>query len=179
MPVRRARRHGLADTGTLGGAKQIGLVGACLALGLAMAACSPITHTHGYSPRADELESVTVGVDDRASVQQKLGQPSTIGSFDDSDWYYISIRTETLAFYQPEVVDQRVVTVSFDPNGRVSAVDRYGIEDGQVVNLVRRTTPTSGRKLTILQQIFANLGRFENRDDLLNQGGTPGVPGQP
>ncbi|MEL6316013.1 MAG: outer membrane protein assembly factor BamE [Pseudomonadota bacterium] len=134
---------------------------AALAVAIAIGACSPIVRTHGYTPRAQELEALQVGVDTRDSVQQKLGRPSTIGAFSDDDWYYISIRTETLAFYAPEVVEQRVVTVSFDAEGVVNDVGRYGVEDGKVINLVTRVTPTSGRRLTILQQIFSNIGRFE------------------
>lgn len=136
-----------------------GVLTAALAL-LALSACSPIVKTHGYAPRAAELDSVAVGADTRETVRQKLGRPSTIGAFDADEWYYISIRTETVAFFEPEVVDQRVVTISFDANGMVTEVDRYGLEDGQVVNLVTRTTPTSGRRLTVLQQIFQNIGRF-------------------
>ncbi|MEO0717659.1 MAG: hypothetical protein AAFZ06_02150 [Pseudomonadota bacterium] len=74
------------------------------------------------------------------------------------------MKTEALAFFEPEVVDQQVVTVSFDSTGVVENVNRYGLEDGQVVDLVTRTTPTSGRKLTILQQIFGNLGRFDTQE---------------
>lgn len=139
------------------------------ALAAALSACSPIKHTHGYTPRAAELESVRVGSDTRQSVMEKLGRPSTIGSFDDDDWYYISMKTETLAFYSPDVVEQQVVLISFDPaTGIVSDTGRYGVEDGRVVDLVSRTTPTSGRKLTILQQIFANVGRFTDQRNLLD-----------
>lgn len=127
---------------------------------IAAAACTPIVKTHGYAPRAAELESVQVGVDTRDTVRQKLGRPSTTGAFNDDEWYYISIRTETVAFYEPEVVEQRVVTISFDAAGQVNDVARYGLEDGKVINLVTRTTPTSGRRLTVLQQVFQNIGRL-------------------
>ena len=33
----------------------------------------------------------------------------------------------------------------------------YGLEDGQIVNISDRTTPTPGREMTILQQLFSNL----------------------
>lgn len=125
-----------------------------------LAGCSPIVHTHGYTPRANELDEIVVGADTRQTIQQKLGRPSTVSTFDAADWYYISVKTETTAFYSPEVVEQMVVTVSFDEQGTVSNVGRYGLEDGQVIDLVSRTTPTSGRELTIIQQIFGNLGRF-------------------
>lgn len=136
------------------------IIAAALAVSGVVAGCTPMSHTHGYTPRAAELEGIRAGADTRDTVQRKLGRPSTIGAFDDADWYYISMRTETFAFYAPEIVEQNVVTVSFDESGVVSDVSRYGLEEGRVVDLVTRTTPTSGRKLTILQQIFANLGRF-------------------
>lgn len=131
-----------------------------LSLAAVLIGCSPTTHSHGYTPRSAELDEIAIGQDTRESLQKKLGRPSTISAFTDDDWYYISVKTETLAFYKPEVVDQTVVTVTFDEGGRVSDVNRFGMEDGQVVDLISRTTPTSGRKLTILQQIFANVGRF-------------------
>ena len=140
--------------------------------------CSPIKHSHGYTPRADELDQIKVGIDTRSSVQNKLGRPSTLGAFDDDDWIYVSIKSETLAFFEPEVVDKRVVLVTFDKQGVVADIGNYGIEDGRVIDLVSRTTPTSGRKLTILQQVFQNVGRYGG-GNILDQigGGRPGTPG--
>lgn len=149
--------------------------GLLAASALVVAACSPIKRTHGYTPRAEELARVQVGVDTRETVMEKLGRPSTLGTFDSSEWYYISQQTEALAFYAPEIVDRSVVTVSFDETaGTVSDVGRYGLEDGRVVDLVTRTTPTAGAKLTLLQQIFANLGRF----NAANASSPPRVPGR-
>ena len=34
----------------------------------------------------------------------------------------------------------------------------YGMEDGRVIDLETRTTPTLGRELTILEQLLGNLG---------------------
>ncbi len=148
-----------------------------VALALAVAAlaagCSPIVHVHGYTPRAAELETVKAGVDTRDSVLRKLGRPSTIGSFDAKEWFYISLRSETYAFYEPEVTEQRVVLVEFDDAGMVREVGRYGLEDGRVIDLVTRTTPSSGRKLTILQQIFQNLGKYRSGRDLLRSVNSP------
>lgn len=144
------------------------VVVAAAAVALLAAACSPLQHTQGYTPRAEELESIVVGADTRQTVQAKLGRPSTLGSFDDDAWYYISIKTEQLAFYAPQVIDQTVVAIGFDETGAVSDVGRYGVEDGQVIDLVTRTTPTGGRRLTIIQQIFQNLGRFGDRSNLLD-----------
>lgn len=142
----------------------------CLVISI-LVGCSPVTRTHGYVPRADELETIQVGKDTRGSVQRKLGRPSTIGSFDEDKWYYISRKTKQYAFFTPTNVDQKVVSVSFNQDGLVTDVNQYGLEDGKVIDLVTRTTPTFGRELTVLQQMFGNIGRFNASQVGSNVGG--------
>ena len=76
-------------------------------------------------------------------------------------WYYVASRFETDAWSPPEEMDRRVVAIAFGPDGLVADIAQYGMEDGRIINLVTRTTPTYGRRMTILQQIFGNLGNFE------------------
>jgi outer membrane protein assembly factor BamE (lipoprotein component of BamABCDE complex) len=140
---------------------------AVLALSVALGGCVPTYSNHGFTPQLAQLDEIEAGIDTRGSVQRRLGRPSTIGSFDSDTWYYIASRMERYAFYAPRVVDRTVVVVRFDEAGLVSSVSRYGLEDGQVVDLVTRTTPTYGRELTVLQQIFGNVGRI-NPGDILN-----------
>jgi hypothetical protein len=39
-------------------------------------------------------------------------------------------------------------------------VERFGLEDGKIISLATRVTPTYGREMTIVQQIFGNLGNI-------------------
>lgn len=137
--------------------------------------CSPIEKTHGYVPRADELENVKAQQDTRGSVQRKLGRPSTIGSFDETKWYYISRKTRQYAFLKPKNVEQKVVAISFNTKGVVTEVNRYGLEDGKVIDLVTRTTPTFGKELTFLQQMFGNIGRFNASNIAGSNSGIGGI----
>jgi outer membrane protein assembly factor BamE (lipoprotein component of BamABCDE complex) len=100
------------------------------------------------------------GVQNKDQVAQLLGTPSTIGTFDDKTWYYISKRTETVAFFSPSVLDQQVLVIKFDDNNVVKNVDLYGLDDAQEVAMESRETPTFGQKLSIIQQLFGNIGRF-------------------
>ncbi|MEO0681153.1 MAG: outer membrane protein assembly factor BamE [Pseudomonadota bacterium] len=123
-----------------------------------LAACEPIIRTHGYAPTETQLSDIAPGLDTVSTVTTKIGRPSTGGVVRDNTWFYVASRTETLAYNPPEVVERRVVAVRFEDDGTVASVDRFGLEDGRVINLVTRTTPTFGRELTVLQQIFGNLG---------------------
>ena len=125
-----------------------------------LAGCAPIVDTRGTLVDSERMATVKVGQSGREQVLQSLGSPSATALFDDEVWYYIGKRTETLAFFAPEVLEQQVVVVRFDRDGVVSAIEKLNKEDGNQVQLVQRTTPTAGAEMTFLQQMFGNLGRF-------------------
>lgn len=125
-------------------------------------ACSPVVSRHGYVPIEEDLEGIVAGIDTRGSVRRKIGRPGMGGLFNDDGWYYVSTTIERRAFYAPEVVDRQVIVVSFDDVGIVTGVNRFGLEDGRVVDLETRTTPTYGQQLTVLQQLLGNFGAIDS-----------------
>ncbi len=131
-----------------------------LVAGVAVAGCEPIRKTHGYVPAEAYVKRIAVGEDSRADIVSKIGRPSTTAAFENDEWYYISRTTTTRAFFAPSPTEQKVMVLAFDADGVVRSIDRYGLEDGQVIDLVTRTTPTRGKRLTFLQQLLGNIGRF-------------------
>lgn len=129
-------------------------------LGVALSACSPEQLTRGYVPEEDHLAEIKTGVSDRASVEELLGSPSSVGTFQDNTWYYITRHTEKVAFFKEDVKDQEIVAIVFDDKGVVTDVRHYTLADAQEVEPVDRVTPTRGRELTVLQQLLGNIGRF-------------------
>src|SRR3546814_2915314 len=81
------------------------------------AACAPMKETRGYVPDDVLLGELQPGVHDKNSVASLLGSPSSVGTFDSATWYYITRRTEQLAFFAEDVVDQQVVAIDFDDKG--------------------------------------------------------------
>ncbi len=130
------------------------------AMVLLLGACAPRVDTHGFMPNAELIEQVEPGVVSKLDVADILGSPSTIATFDQDTWYYITQKTQNFAFFKPEIVDQQVLVVNFDDQDMVSDINRYTIEDGLIVDPVSRKTPTVGKELTFLQQLFGNVGRF-------------------
>jgi outer membrane protein assembly factor BamE (lipoprotein component of BamABCDE complex) len=129
-----------------------------------LAGCAPTIQQEGNVPDADQVVQINPGVDDKTRVTQVLGSPSTVSSFEDRTWYYISRRTEQTAFLDPQVVEQEVLAISFDSQNIVQDMKVYGLEDGRMVAMVDRVTPTHGNDLTIVQQLLGNLGRFNTPD---------------
>lgn len=128
---------------------------AVLGLAIVSAGCQAITisRSHGYIQSQEMIDQVPEG-SSREHVQYVLGTPSTTATFGNEVYYYISQRTETVAFLEPRIVDQRVLAVYFDEYGTVSQIANYGLEDGRLIDFIGRRTPTTGAEVTFLRQIM-------------------------
>lgn len=126
------------------------------------AACSPMKSSNGYIPDKELVEKVRPGVHDRDSIAELLGSPTSVAQFKPEVWYYVKREAEQLAFLPEKVTMQSVVAVKFDEAGIVTDVHHYDLEDGKDIELVDRVTPTRGKELTFLGQLFGNIGRFSN-----------------
>jgi len=138
---------------------------------LALVACGSRIDTRGNLPDPERLAEVVPGEISRDEVFEILGSPTNITTFSDEVWYYISERTETIAFLAPEVVERQVVILRFDKTGILSAIDTKDAEAGREVQHVERTTPTHGNKLTVLEQIVGNFQRFDGGDEQVDEYG--------
>lgn len=131
---------------------------------LAMAACAPIERNHGYVPAESELATVEVGRDTRETVAEKVGRPTASGLLNDEGWYYVQSRYRTFGPRQPEEIDRQVVAISFNAAGRVTNVERFGLEEGRVVTLSRRVTETNIRGVSFVRQLLSGFGRLRAED---------------
>ena len=127
---------------------------------MTLAGCAPLLVIQGYVPDEEILAGIEQGVDTKDAVVTKLGSPSTVATFDDDTWIYVNKRSEVFAFFEPTVLSQNVVAINFDPEGRVQEIRRFTLEDGRLFDLITRETPTQGRELGLLEQLFGNVGRF-------------------
>jgi outer membrane protein assembly factor BamE (lipoprotein component of BamABCDE complex) len=130
---------------------------ALICFGLLAVGCSPTVQVHGYVPSEADLSRIRPGFDDAGSVEQTLGRPSSNGILRDSAWYYVQSTIQNYTYHAPEVIDRKVVAVSFNQQGVVTGIRRYGLQDGRVIDLETRTTGTGGREMGIVEQLFGNL----------------------
>lgn len=118
------------------------------------------TLTQGYVVDPQAIELVPVG-SSREQVLLALGTPSTTATFDNEVFYYISqTRRRPVAFMNPRVVDQRILAVYFNEEGRVDNIANYGLKDGKVFDFISRTTPTGGKDQNFLGQILSGVGNI-------------------
>ncbi len=152
------------------------LLGASLAAG----GCTQLRTHQGYIVDQVLLDSVTPGIDNKASVERTLGRPTFSSQFgvaggeakivtpeEATDWYYLSRNTRQLAFASPRPIEQLLLRVRFDPIGNVAAIDRTGVETVSRISPESDKTPTLGRERSFFEELFGNIGTV----------GAPGVAG--
>lgn len=128
-----------------------------------IAACTPVQSNRGNMVEEFRMAEITPGISTRTNVLKSLGSPTTIAPFDDNVWYYIGQKMEKRGIFDPEVVEEKVVVVTFDEEGIVQMLEETN-SDRVNVPKVRRKTPTGGNEVTVMEQLLGNVGRF-NRGD--------------
>jgi outer membrane protein assembly factor BamE (lipoprotein component of BamABCDE complex) len=151
----------------------------CVVAALAAAACSPMVDTRGNMPPIENIATIQPGQTTRTQVSQLLGSPSSIATFNDRTWYYIGRKTETMAFFAPEVTEQQVLVVKFDEAGVVQDLEKRGMEIARDVSMNDRETPTAGHSLGFFEQLFGNIGRFSGTPTKATSGAQTTGRGQP
>lgn len=137
---------------------------------LALTACEPKVAERGRQDLVIKAGNIIEGQMSMQDVKYKLGSPSMKSQFGQESWYYVAGRKETVAFFEPELVDQQVLRILFDDRGIVEQVEFYDKNQAQDVAISDRVTPTSGQEYGIVEQLLGNIGRFNKKRDPLSGG---------
>lgn len=127
---------------------------------LGTTACEERISVRGNIPHANDIAKIKKGFHKKGDIENLLGTPSAVSTFQKETWYYIGGRVKTVSFFKPEFFDRKVVVVRFDDKGLVDAIESKDVPSDEDIELVARETPTKGRELTIIQQLIGNVGRF-------------------
>lgn len=131
--------------------------------GTTLAGCgfvAPVTAHRGYIIDEADLAKIKPHETTQDQVETYMGSPSVKSTINDEAWYYISSKTETFLFYPPEETERQIIAVYFDKTKEVQDIRYFGLKDGEIIDMETRVTPTRGKELTILGQLFSNMGRF-------------------
>ena len=141
-------------------------------LAAALPACTAIRESRGYIVDPVLFDAVQPKIDNQQSVESTLGRPTFVSQFGTPTWYYVSSITGMRPFNRPRIREHSVLAVQFDENGRVTKVDRSGVERVVFLDPNGNKTPTLGRERGFLEDLFGNIGQ-------VGGSGLPGGPGGP
>lgn len=127
---------------------------------LMLSGCTTFVDNRGYDFEIADTSKVQVG-QTKDDVMRSLGTPSSLSTFQDNAWYYISRKTGYKSFFDPQLMEQHVLIVHFD-NDRVTRIEQRGKDAAQQVELSKNTTQTSGYETGVMREVFGNFGNFSS-----------------
>lgn len=130
-----------------------------IGLGLAISGCVSgfsTTRTQGYALSESALQQIRPGQSEDL-VTAVLGSPQTKSNFgDESAYYYVETEIEETAFGLKTIKSRTVLAIYFDTNRKVTDKAIYGLEDGKLIIIETRRTPSFGQDRTFVESIIAS-----------------------
>ena len=113
---------------------------------------------NGQLPDANILTALKIGKDKKKLVKKMLGYPSFEGDLGDNSLYYVFTVKQKFAFLNPKVLDHKVLQLKFSEDNTLKIINLYKKSDLEKIEMSQNFTVTSGRKISLLEQLISNFG---------------------
>lgn len=117
-----------------------------------------ITH-NGNMPSNERIDQIRVG-QSKAEIQNILGAPSSVVSLDRNTWIYMSSDIKRVAFFAPKEVDRDVLTIRFNDQNKVEAIERLTKKNGKEIKVSSDKTETLGHNPGFFRKYFGGVGQY-------------------
>ena len=106
------------------------------------------------------IEQINIKKPNQEDLIDMIGTPTYVPDYSASTWYYIQRSLTRRAWFDPKVVTQRIVKITFAANKRVS--EAVLLKNSQNEAIVANTafTKTHGTEQSGIQKFVKNIGRF-------------------
>ena len=117
--------------------------------------CTTNIKNHGYIPSKLDLETLVIGKDTKQSIANKIGLPATAGL--EGAYYYVRSTFNAPGFKSAQLVNRKVVVLSFDKRNKLKNIETFNVDNGNFVRLDYRVTETGLDNKNILQQLIGSI----------------------
>ena len=124
--------------------------------------CSKLVEQNGVPINNEMFQKLIIGSSTKNQVKKNLGKPLIIDDQNEETWIYFSQKIEKIAFFAPKLTDRTVMLLKFK-NNRLINKESFTQQDSKIIDISTKKVISGGRKLTILQQIFGNIGNFSSQ----------------
>ena len=113
---------------------------------------------NGQLPDGEMLSKLRLNEDNKQVIDQLLGSPSFKGEFGDNSYYYFSTISDKIAFLETDLIEQKIIQLKFDDKNILSKVYLFEKNDSKEILMSSNFTKTTGREISILEQMISNFG---------------------
>jgi len=124
--------------------------------------CSKIVEQNGVPTNDEIFNKLSIGKSTKSQVKKILGEPLLVDNQLVETWIYFSQKIEKFAFFEPKLSSRKVILLSFK-NSILTKKETFSQRDTKIIEISTKKVISGGRKLTVLQQIFGNIGNFSSQ----------------
>lgn len=96
----------------------------------------------------------------KSEVRDLIGTPTIIPDYTPNTWYYVHRSLSRRAWFEPKVIEQKIVKITFNQNGNSQEVIVLNDIHQDNLKIANECTKTYGTELNGLQKFVRNIGRF-------------------
>ena len=125
--------------------------------------CSTLVEHNGVPIDNGMFQGLIIGSSTKNQVKKNLGEPLMIDNQSEETWIYFSQKIEKIAFFAPKLTERTVTLLKFKSNKLINK-ESFTQKDSKIIDINTKKVISGGRKLTVLQQIFGNVGNFSSQN---------------
>ena len=125
--------------------------------------CSKIVEQNGVPINDEIYQKLNIGKSTKSQIKKILGEPLMIDNQLGETWIYFSQKIEKFAFFEPKLSSRKVILLTFKKSILINK-EIFSQRDSKIIEISTRKVISGGRKLTVLQQIFGNIGNFSSQN---------------
>ena len=114
---------------------------------------------NGNMPAEERIAQIEKGIS-KDEVLATLGVPSSVISFDEDTWIYMSSDVKRVAFFAPKETDRDILKISFDTNDKVREITRLKLDSGKDIATSEDKTSVNGEKVGFFRKYFGGVGQY-------------------
>ena len=109
--------------------------------------------------------------DSKDDVMRLLGVPSSVISFDDNTWIYMSSDIKRVAFFEPKEIDRDILKIKFNADDRVTEISHLTQTAGKEIKPDESKTDVKGENVGFFRKYFGGVGQYNPFAGQKNPGG--------
>lgn len=106
------------------------------------------------------IEQINIKKPNQEQLIDMIGTPTYVPDFSENTWYYIQRSLTRRAWFDPKVVKQRILKITFAKNKKVSEAVLMKDSQNEAVSANSAYTKTQGTEQSGIQKFVKNIGRF-------------------
>lgn len=127
---------------------------------LALASCNNI-EKRGYSFELSDYPILREGLNDKSDVLTIMGSPSFVSNANNNQelWVYYSEDVKKLLFFKPEILNRKIITISFANDNKINKIIDYDLSSQTPIQFNSDYTKVANQNPSWWSRIFGNIGQ--------------------